>query len=162
MPTTCTVLSAVEVEVGGNVSFQCNSWGWNIPHSPLVMMVYTGLKGSEDKWIELLVAAGLMAEQSAWGQWVCLRCKPGVCAGGPKKTIRARVQEEGLHWESGEGSRNESEWGLSRSKESGLGGRLWKRRCPGAFIGVGSSKPVSLKTQGWDGEGPANMKNKFI
>lgn len=95
------------------------------------------------------------------GQWVCLRCKPGVCA-GPKKTIRARVQEEGLHWESGAGSRNESEWGLSRSEESGLGGRLWKRRCPGPFIGVGSSKPVSLKTQGWAGEGPAKMKNKFI
>lgn len=47
----------MEVEVGGNVSFQCNSWGWNIPHSPLVMRVYTGLKGPEDKWIELLVVA---------------------------------------------------------------------------------------------------------
>lgn len=67
----------------------------------------------EDKWISLLLAAGLRAEYSPGGEWVCARWQARALCWWTF-LIRTRVQEKDFNGElkgSGVGIGNESEMG---------------------------------------------------
>ena len=87
-----------------NVSFQWNSWAWNLLHNFPEVRVCSTRPGSQSmSRCVFSRLPGLTAEWSVQGEWACerwtRRTKSGLCAGRPKNIIRAGLQEQDFQWE---------------------------------------------------------------